>query len=155
MRKYMKLSIVALIVALFVITTLLVAASPGAATPATGVATSLLARATVDRPAGIPFDRGTDVVMAVNTFDPGGSSGWHSHPGGAIVLVKQGELTLYRSFGNHCEATTYRAGEAFFERPSDVQNGVNQGTTTTIAYVTFPSVPAGGPSRIDQPDPGC
>ena len=87
-------------------------------------------------------------------FDPGGSSGWHSHPGGAIVVVQQGQFTLYKAVGATCDAHVYTAGQAFFERPTDVQDGVNTGTTEGVVYVTFPSVPASGSARDDQPDPG-
>jgi quercetin dioxygenase-like cupin family protein len=97
---------------------------------------------------------GTDTVVAQNVFAPGGSSGWHSHPGGAVVVIASGQLTLYRSVGGHCVSTTYSAGQSFLERPRDVQNGVNTGSIETVAIVTFPSVPHGGSPRIDVPDPG-
>ena len=95
------------------------------------------------------------MVVAVNTFEVGGSSGWHMHPGGAIVVVQQGEITLYHSVGNHCDSTRYTQGQSFVERPSDVQNGVNTGSIQTIVYVLFPGVPVGGSPRIDvATDPG-
>ncbi len=127
---------------------------PGLATPAINATSTVLARGTIRSSISVPFLGGTDVVVAVNTFDPGGSSGWHSHPGGAIVVVQQGQLTLYKAVGDTCKVKTYTAGQSFFERPTDVQDGVNEGTTDVVAYVTFPSVPAGGSPRIDRPDPG-
>jgi quercetin dioxygenase-like cupin family protein len=134
---------------------------PGAATPAVNSASFPLARGTDQSNGTLALPRGTDVVVVMNTFaaatetTPPGSSGWHSHPGGAIVVVTQGEITLYRSVGGHCDATTYTAGQSFVERPNDVQDGVNTGTIETIVYVTFPGVPAGGSPRIDVPvDPG-
>jgi quercetin dioxygenase-like cupin family protein len=127
---------------------------PGSATPSSNVTTTTLGRGTIGSSIGVAFKGGTDVVVVQNTFTPGGSSGWHSHPGGAIVVVQQGELTLYKAVGNTCSVTTYTQGQSFFERPSDVQDGVNQGTTDAVAFVTFPGVPAGGSARVDQPDPG-
>jgi quercetin dioxygenase-like cupin family protein len=129
-------------------------AIPGAATPSSNLTSVTLARGTDVSVGTIPLKAGTDIVVAQNTFAAGGSSGWHSHPGGAIVVVQQGELTLYRSVGNHCEATRYTAGQAFLERPDEVVDGVNTGSTTATAFVTFPGVPQGGPARIDQPNPG-
>ena len=38
----------------------------------------------------------TDVYVVENKIAPGGTFGWHSHPGPSIVVVKSGELTLYR-----------------------------------------------------------
>jgi quercetin dioxygenase-like cupin family protein len=88
------------------------------------------------------------------TVNPGGSSGWHSHPGGAIIIVKQGELTVYRSVGSDCQTTTYTAGQAFIERPGEVDDVLNNGQVPYVLYVTFPRVPPGGSTRTDGPDPG-
>jgi len=66
--------------------------------------------------------------MAQITVNPGGSSGWHSHPGGAIIVVQTGTLTVYRSIGSQCQTSTYSAGQAFIERPGEVDNVLNTGT---------------------------
>jgi len=88
--------------------------------------------------------------MAQITVDPGGSSGWHSHPGGAIVVVKQGSLTVYGSLGSQCQAVTYGAGQAFIGRPGEVDDIFNTGTVPFVLYVTFPRVPQGDSARIDE-----
>jgi quercetin dioxygenase-like cupin family protein len=92
--------------------------------------------------------------MAQITVVPGGSSGWHSHPGGAIIVVKQGTLTVYRSLGSQCQTSTSSAGQPFIERPGEVDQVVNTGTIPYVLFVTFPRVPQGESARIDQPDPG-
>jgi quercetin dioxygenase-like cupin family protein len=92
--------------------------------------------------------------MAEITVNPGGSAGWHSHPGGAIIIVKQGSLAVYRSIGSQCQTETYIAGQAFIERPGEVDQVLNLGTIPYILFVTFPRVPQDGSPRIDQPDPG-
>jgi quercetin dioxygenase-like cupin family protein len=124
------------------------------ATPPSGLTNVPLARGTDVSDGTIPFQVGTDVVMAQITVIPGGSSGWHSHPGGAIVVIKEGVLTVHRSVGNQCQTTTYSAGQAFIERPGEVDDVVNTGTVPYILFVTFPRVPQGGSARIDKPDPG-
>ena len=113
-----------------------------------------LARGTNVSHGTIPLQVGTDVVMATITVEPGGSSGWHSHPGGAIIVVKEGTLTVYESIGNHCEIETYGAGDAFIERPGEVDQVVNNGTVQYVLYVTFPDVPPGASPRTDVPNPG-
>ena len=85
---------------------------------------------------------------------PGRLPGWHSHPGGAIIIVKEGALTVYSPVGHQCRTTTYSAGQAFIERPGEVDDVLNTGTVPYVLYVTFPRVPQGGSARIDQPDPG-
>jgi quercetin dioxygenase-like cupin family protein len=131
-----------------------VTVTPSRATPPSGLTNIPLARGTNTSHGTIPLQFGTDVAMAQITVDPGGSAGWHSHPGGAIVVVKQGSLTVYTSVGHHCRTTTYSAGQAFIERPGEVDNVLNTGTIPYILFVTFPRVPQGDSPRTDQPDPG-
>jgi hypothetical protein len=147
----LRLAVSALaIVGLFVA----VNAIPGSATSSTGGLTSTpLARGNDQDPGTIPIKQGMDVALVRNDFPVGATSGWHSHPGGAVGVVKEGQITLYRQQGNGCVATTYTVNQSFIERPSDVLNGVNAGTVPAVVYVMFPSVPAGGATRIDQPAP--
>ena len=129
-------------------------AAPGAATQSSGVANMTLARGSDVSVGTIPLQEGTDVVVSQISIQPGGSSGWHMHPGGAIVVVKQGEVTVYKSQGSQCEATTYTAGQAFIERPGEVHDAFNSGSALYVAFVTYPRVSPGGATRIDRPDPG-
>jgi quercetin dioxygenase-like cupin family protein len=129
-------------------------ALPGAATPPIGQTSTIVARGTDMSDGTLPIKQGLQVVVVSVHTVPGGSSGWHSHPGGAIVVLQQGETTLYRSVGNQCDVSTYGAGQSFIERPGDIQDAVNTGSTTVIGYAIFPGVPIGGSPRIDQPDPG-
>ena len=124
------------------------------ATPPSGLVNVPLARGTNVSEGTIPLQFGTDVAMAQITVAPGGSSGWHSHPGGAIIVVKQGAPTVYRAIGSECQSTTYSAGDAFIERPGEVDDVLNAGAAPYVLCVTFPRVPAGGSARIDEPDPG-
>ena len=139
-----------------VVTAVTVAATvaPSWATPPVGLVNVPLARGTNTSHGTIPLQFGTDVAMAQITVDPGGSAGWHSHPGGAIVVVKQGSLTVYSPAGHKCRTTTYSAGQAFIERPGEVDNVLNTGTTPYVLFVTFPRVPQGASPRTDQPNPG-
>jgi hypothetical protein len=100
-----------------------------------------------------------DFVVVRNVVDPGGSSGWHSHPGPVLVVVKTGTITFYRARahgdGNDgiCSSTVYPAGSAFVEMGGQVANARNEGTVVDTVYATF-FVPAGAATRIDQPAPG-
>jgi quercetin dioxygenase-like cupin family protein len=123
------------------------------ATPPSGLVNTPLARGTNISDGTIPLQFGTDIVMAQITVQPGGSSGWHSHPGGAIIVVKEGSLTVYGSFGNKCEITTYGAGQAFVERAGEVDQVINTGTVPYVLLVTFPRVPPGLSARTDELNP--
>jgi quercetin dioxygenase-like cupin family protein len=124
------------------------------ATPPAGLTNIPLARGANTSDGTIPLKAGTDVAMAQITVNPGGSSGWHSHPGGAIIVVQLGSLTLYESVGDQCQTKTYTAGQAFVERPGEVDQVINTGTVPYTLFVTFPRVPSGVSARTDEPDPG-
>ena len=139
-----------------VVTAVTIAATvaPSWATPPSGLTNISLARGTDTSHGTIPLRFGTDVAMAQITVVPGGSSGWHSHPGGAIIIVKEGALTVYSPVGHRCRTTTYGAGQAFIERPGEVDDVLNTGTVPYVLYVTFPRVPPKVSPRTDEPDPG-
>ena len=128
--------------------------APGGATPPAGLTNTLLALGSNTSGGTIPLKEGTNIVVAQITVIPGGSSGWHSHPGGAIVVVQQGSLTVYESVGDRCEIARYSAGQAFVERPGELDQVINTGTVPYTLYVTFPRVPVGALPRTDEPNPG-
>ncbi len=129
-------------------------AVPGTAISPSGFTATPLARGTYMSDGTLPIKQGLDIVVVLNTVDSHGSSGWHSHPGGAIVVVQSGEITTYQSVGNHCVITIHKAHEAFIERPGQPLIAVNNTLSQTIIYATFPSVPVGGSTKTDLPDPG-
>src|SRR5690348_3500045 len=91
-----------------------------------------------------------DVLQAKLVFQPGGDTGWHTHPGPVIVVVKSGALTeIHR---NGC-VTVHPAGSVFFETAGEVHRAINQTGGVTEVYVTFIS-PAGAPPLQPAGDPG-
>jgi quercetin dioxygenase-like cupin family protein len=67
-------------------------------------------------------------------FDAGFDSGWHTHPGPAIVQVQKGRFKLFQG---SCEPMTVRAGESYIEVPSVPVLAVAKGEiewTTTLLY---------------------
>src|SRR5262249_5335034 len=99
----------------------------------------------------VPLQFGADVAMVQITVEPGGSSGWHSHPGGAIIIVKTGSITVFRSLGSQCQTESYNAGQPFIERPGEVHQVMDGGSTGYVLLVTFPRVPEGEAPRTDEP----
>lgn len=155
-RSYMKRKLTKTILGMAIVALLLAGAAvfKARATPPSGLVNLPLARGTNVSDGTIPLQFGTDVAMAQITVAPGGSSGWHSHPGGAIIVIKQGSLTVYGSLGSRCEITTYGAGQAFIERPGELDDVLNTGTVPYVLFVTFPRVPQGDSARTDEPNPG-
>jgi hypothetical protein len=104
------------------------------ATPGLLVSASTPVRGTIAEPFKVETDglvelktKGPiDVADQTITIQPGGHTGWHSHPGPALVVIKQGTLTLYDG---------------------------DEGTTPVEVSVTY-LLPVGAGPRIDVPRPG-
>ena len=77
-------------------------------------ATTATTTGQAERPVKIELHKPSDAIVQQVTIAPGGSTGWHSHPGPAIVIVKSGSLTLYDGDDRRCTGTAYSADP---ERP--------------------------------------
>ncbi len=96
-----------------------------------------------------------DTVIQQIVIGPGGQTGWHSHPGPAVVLVKAGELTLYSGEDPTCTGRTYSAGQAFVDSgQGHVHIARNEGGVNLELWATYFDVPPGGAFRIDAASPG-
>jgi quercetin dioxygenase-like cupin family protein len=96
-----------------------------------------------------------ETVIQQIIIAPGGSTGWHSHPGPVVVLIKAGTLSLYSSEDPTCTPRNYSAGQAFVDSgQGHVHLARNLGTQNVELWATYFDVPSGGPSRIDAANPG-
>ena len=96
----------------------------------------------------------SDVYVQSNVWQPGGSTGWHSHPGHSLIIVTAGTVTGYEGDDRKCQPTVYTVGMGFVILGGDhVHNLRNEGTVaaTTIAIQL---IPADATRRIDAPSPG-
>lgn len=91
----------------------------------------------------LPCDASNLMVVRLN-WEPGGTTGWHPHPGVGIVNVTNGELELVDA--HDCTTRTYTAGEAFLD-PGGHAHKANNASDSEPAepYVTFLGVPEGKP----------
>ena len=71
-----------------------------------------------------------------NNIAPGGTFGWHSHPGPSIVVVQSGALTLYHADDPSCTPHVYAAGSGFVDQGGDIHVVRNEGSVDAIVYVT-------------------
>jgi quercetin dioxygenase-like cupin family protein len=160
-------------IALGAVGALLIAAGVALATPGSGVIS-----APIHARAAFPEGEDVSIKMKVNghsgnhvikmedpsdmavqqvVIAPGGHTGWHSHYGPVIVLVKSGELTLYRGDDPKCMPHTFGPGEAFVDRGGGaVHIARNLSKTDNVEFwPVYFDIPPGVPSpRIDAPYPG-
>jgi len=92
----------------------------------------------------------SDMAVQLGAFAPGGSIGWHSHPGLVTLQLISGTIEWY---DETCNATVYKAGDAWTEG-SAPHYFRNIGTTTAQVIATF-VVSHGAGFRVDQPEPAC
>jgi quercetin dioxygenase-like cupin family protein len=140
------------------------------ATPSSGILPSLgvVARAGFADPTDLKFKVTTangqevthvtdaqDTVLQQAIIAPGGFTGWHTHPGPVLVLVKSGALTLYSGDDPTCTGRTYTAGQAFIDRgQGHVHIGRNEGSENLEIWSAYFDVPPGQQFKLDRPSPG-
>ena len=96
-----------------------------------------------------------DVADQTITIQPGGHTGWHSHPGPALATIKSGTLTLYDGDDPNCTPHPFNAGSTFVdEGGGHIHIARNEGTTPVEVSVTY-LLPVGAGPRTDvTPAPG-
>ena len=94
-----------------------------------------------------------DIAVANIKIAVDGSSGWHYHPGPALVVVTSGAITFYRADDPNCAGTRYPAGTSFAEKGGGVGNAVNKEGVEATSVAVFFAPPAPSPLRIDAPKP--
>ncbi|MDP9420017.1 MAG: hypothetical protein M3P53_07715 [Actinomycetota bacterium] len=125
------------------------------ATPSSGSSSVVISRGVVaedikinTKALKLVTDEPFEVIPQTVTFEPGGTSGWHSHPGPVFVVVKSGTVTVYDAT---CVPRRYSAGQGFMEGPEPAVVR-NEGGTSSENVATL-LVPTGSPVRTDAPSP--
>ena len=152
---------------------ILAVAAPALGTPSAGVLSApILARGDFTDRVDVKIKYGTshgvgvanapdagEVVVQEITIAPNGTTGWHSHPGPVVVVVKSGALTFVDAEMGACTQTTYPAGTAFVDPgQGHAHMAYNTSSTANLVLVaTYFDVPVGGSPRIDVPvvPPAC
>ena len=141
------------------VTVLALVVGAALATPPSGQTSTPLTRATLGKfiahGDGIlvasPL-RSADIALSKVVLKPGGSTGWHHHPGVTLVSVASGTVAEYDV---KCEKTVYKAGEGFVESNDEVHVVRNRRNVAAVLYVTFivPTSTTPEGLRIDDPRP--
>lgn len=95
----------------------------------------------------------SDVYVQSNVWQPGGTTGWHSHPGHSLIIVTAGTITDYESDDPTCTPHVYTAGQGFVDQGGDHVHMIrNEGTVEARGYAVQ-LIPAAATRRIDAPAP--
>lgn len=135
------------------------------ASPASNVTPTLLARGTYDafkvkahprEPVDLQAHAKSplDIVVRQHDYAPGGSTGWHSHPGPVFITVTKGELTYYERDDPDCTPHVVRATD----KKGFVDDGhghiVRNESGEPAQDVSVITAPVGGAFRSELPAPG-
>jgi hypothetical protein len=98
---------------------------------------------------------GFDLAIQTITFQPGGQSGWHSHPGFVLIQVVSGTMTFYESDDPSCTPIVRTAGQSYSyidygDHAHIARNESGSVAQNVVAYF----VPPAAALRIDEPNPG-
>jgi hypothetical protein len=96
-----------------------------------------------------------DTAFQQGTLQPGGTTGWHTHPGPTFVAFAQGDGTVYHVHGSGCLGLKIAAGSGFAQMPTEKHVLRNDGSVPIVVYALY-LLPHGTPNsgiRVDQPQP--
>ena len=99
----------------------------------------------------------SDLYVQENTWQPGGTTGWHAHPGPSFVIVTEGSVTVYDGDDPACTPHVYTAGtasNAFIDPGGAHVHVIRNETDAEAKTVAVQLVPTGAMRRQDADDPG-
>src|SRR5215204_2149852 len=155
----MKRTTLLVTVGVTVLALLAVVVGAALATPPKEATTTPLTRATLGnfeaKNDGIEVEserHSADIAIAKVVLKPGGTTGWHHHPGVTLVSVASGTVAEY---DKKCEKSVHKAGEGFVESNDAVHVVRNKGNVNAVLYATFlvPTNTTDEGLRIDEPKP--
>lgn len=96
----------------------------------------------------------SDVYVQSNVWAPGGSTGWHTHPGHSLILVTAGTVTAYEGDDPACTPHVYSPGMGFVDPGGDHVHLIRNEGSVEARTVAVQLIPAAAVRRIDAPAPG-
>jgi hypothetical protein len=96
----------------------------------------------------------SDVYVQSNVWQPGGSTGWHTHPGHSLITVTAGTVTEYEGSDPNCTPHVYTTGMGFVDPGGDHVHIIRNEGTVVASTIAVQLIPAGATRRIDAPAPG-
>lgn len=96
----------------------------------------------------------SDLYVQSNVWQPGGSSGWHTHPGHSLIIVTAGTVTAYEGDDPDCKPRVYTEGMGFVDHGGSHVHLLRNEGGVMAGTIAVQLIPADAVRRIDAPDPG-
>jgi quercetin dioxygenase-like cupin family protein len=91
----------------------------------------------------------SDLYVQNNAWAPGGSTGWHTHPGHSLIIVTAGTVTAYEADDPSCTPHHYAVGEGFVDAGGDHVHLLRNEGAFEARTIAVQLIPAGATRRID------
>lgn len=95
----------------------------------------------------------SDLYVQNNVWQPGGDTGWHSHPGSSLIIVTSGTVTDYESDDPDCKPNVYTQGMGFVDAGGDHVHLIRNEGTVVASTMAVQLIPANAARRMDKPQP--
>lgn len=97
----------------------------------------------------------SDLYVQSNTWTPGASTGWHTHPGWSLIVVTSGTVTAYDGDDPSCTPHVYAAGQSLVDVGSGHVHLIrNESTTDPATAIAVQLIPAGAMRTQKVESPG-
>jgi quercetin dioxygenase-like cupin family protein len=91
----------------------------------------------------------SDLYVQSNVWAPGGTTGWHTHPGHSLIIVTAGTVTAYEGDDPSCGPHRYTVGEGLVDAAGDHVHLLRNEGTVEARTIAVQLIPAGATRRID------
>jgi hypothetical protein len=91
----------------------------------------------------------SDLYVQSNVWAPGGTTGWHSHPGHSLIIVTAGAVTAYEEDDPSCTPHMYTAGMGFVDHGGDHVHVIRNEGSVEARTIAVQLIPADATRRID------
>jgi quercetin dioxygenase-like cupin family protein len=95
---------------------------------------------------------GAEVSVQHVRLGPNAATGWHTHPGPAVVEVVAGSLTYEDGAANRCRLVTYVSGQGFVDPGFGHVHRAVAGPSGVDFYVVY-LLPPGSETHVTPRDP--
>ncbi|HET6218919.1 MAG TPA: cupin domain-containing protein [Acidobacteriaceae bacterium] len=96
----------------------------------------------------------SELYVQSNVWQPGGSTGWHTHPGHSLIIIAEGTVTEYEDRDLDCKPHVYTKGMTFVDPHGDHAHIIRNEGDAVARTFAIQLIPAGVARRIDFVDPG-
>jgi hypothetical protein len=90
----------------------------------------------------------SDLYVQSNVWVPGGTSGWHTHPGHSLITVTAGSVTAYEGDDPSCTPKVYTVGMTFVDPGGDHVHVLRNEGAVEARTITVQLIPARAMRRI-------